>query len=144
MTNQNISLIIMSVLGILIIAFTSYYSSFLPNNCDSKIVNIGLNSILSIGIIMFLIPVIQITCKQSCNCNLFDLSYDYILITFLITIVSISIMVLVSLKNKCDSDNVKKLLIAYITTCSIFVISSGIYSIFPTLQGSYKVYKNIM
>lgn len=76
------------IFGIVLTVLAIDQHSKISNKCVSKKVHIGFNLILMLGVMMWVIPLIQLFCHLGCGCSQYDLAYKWIVVfiaAFLVT-----------------------------------------------------------
>jgi hypothetical protein len=128
------------IFGIVITVLAIDQHSKISNKCVSKKVHIGFNLILMLGVMMFVIPLIQLFCYLGCECVQSDLAYKWIVVFISAFLVTTGGVVWDGLDKdpNCKLDSAKSFIMGV-------VLSSGILFFFLVagpfiLQGLKKIW----
>jgi len=105
--------LLLFTIGLILISITTNALNNLNSKCVSSNVLAGLNLILSIGIMLIVLPIVQLICYGKCGCSHSDLGYSNILIFLFITLTFLGIIVLAGINDSnCDDPTTKNSMIA--------------------------------
>jgi hypothetical protein len=124
-------------IGLVLISSVYTAQKSLSVKCVSNSVNIGLNMIMSMGVILLVLPLIQWVCHGGCDVPQTDLSYRGILITiFLILVISTCVIFNGLSSNNCDDATTKNVSIG-IFIASLFMMLFLLYSFSDSFRTTF-------
>jgi hypothetical protein len=127
------------VSGILITALTANAQGSLQLTCASNKVQSGLNFILMIGVLLTILPIVQLICVSKCSsCTSYDLKYKWI-INGLLLLLGISSAVVwggIDNNDECNNKTSKNTMIVFtLISFGIITFQGGLF-VFQKYNGS--------
>ena len=107
----------------------------LSDKCVSNQVQTGMNILLMLSVMMAIIPLIQIACHWGCGCSQSYISYVWIIIIIISTlIISVASVVLNGLTGDCDDKQVNQLMTGLIIAASVVLVITLTAIIYPRIK----------
>ena len=133
--------------GIILIYFTAEQHSKISPKCVSKKVQLGFNIILMFGVMMTIIPVVQLFCHSVCGCPQFDLWYKWIIVFTAVSLIASGGAVWNGLNTDSNcgkpssktTSNVKTFISTLVILCSVLIFILVILPLLiPKLKGFFN------
>lgn len=116
------------MIGMILTYLTYSQHAKLSGKCTSKQVQTGMNVLLVLSTMMMVIPFVQLVCYRGCDCPQNDLWYRGIVVSIGLLLLVTASIVLNGLKDNCDTQSVKSIMIGLIVTGVVIITFVGILS----------------